>query len=178
MTFRRLETRSRKRPQSVHSLYILPDKRRVELSVDKDHHLKGHGDPQPTDAGHHRLQPEHTCRGQKNRSNQFKSDDTSACPLRLTLRNEGGDEAGGSGHDVGGGEGKASAEAFDGEQDEKGSGELLQTGDEEVDVDVSSQNTQPHDQALVDHSTGEPGRDRGGMAGVAPKMDQHIEIQC
>lgn len=76
---------------------------------------------------------------------------------RLTVGDEGGDKAGGAGHDVGGGEGNAAADAFDGEEDEEGGRELHQAGDEEVDVDVSFQNAQPHDQALVDHSTGEPG---------------------
>lgn len=79
----------------------------------------------------------------------------------LTVRNEGGDEAGGSGYEVGRGEGKASADAFDGEEDEEGSRKLHQARDEEVDVDVSSKNTQPHDQTLVDNSTGEPGRGKG-----------------
>lgn len=36
-----------------------PDKRRVELRVDKHHHLQAHRDPQPAHAGHHRLKPEH-----------------------------------------------------------------------------------------------------------------------
>lgn len=36
-----------------------PNKRRVELRVDKHHHLQAHGDPQPTHTGHHRLDPEH-----------------------------------------------------------------------------------------------------------------------
>ena len=96
----------------------------------------------------------------------------------LTLRNEGGDEAGGSRHDVGGGEGNASADAFDGEQDEEGGRELHQTGDKEVDIDVSSQNAQPHDQTLVDHSTGEPAgeQENGGSfpPGVSLKDDQRL----
>lgn len=37
---------------------------------------------------------------------------------RLTVRKEGSDETGSSSYDVGGGKGKASANAFDGEQDE------------------------------------------------------------
>lgn len=80
-------------------------------------------------------------------------------PLRLTFRDEGGDEAGGSGYEVGGSEGKATADTFDGEEDEEGSGELHQARDEEVDVDVPSQDSQPHDQTLVHDRTGEPGRD-------------------
>ncbi len=81
--------------------------------------------------------------------------------LRLTFRNEGSDEAGDSSHDVGGGEGKASANAFDSEEDEEGSRKFHQTWDEEVDVDISSQNAEPHDQTLVDHGAGEPGRGKG-----------------
>lgn len=41
---------------------IWPDKRWVELSVNKHHHLKGHGDAQPPDTGHHHLKPRHTCK--------------------------------------------------------------------------------------------------------------------
>lgn len=76
---------------------------------------------------------------------------------KLTVRKKGSDETGSSGYDVGGGEGKAPANAFDGEQDEYGGGKLHQTWDEEVDVDISSQDAQPHDQTLVDDSAGEPG---------------------
>lgn len=83
--------------------------------------------------------------------------------FRLTLRNEGSDEAGGSSHEVGRGEGKASADAFNGEEYEEGSGKLHQARDEEVDVDISSQDAQPHDQTLVDHGTGEPARGRVRM---------------
>ena len=39
-----------------------PDVCRVELGVNKHYHLKGHGDAQSADAGHHRLEPEHVCR--------------------------------------------------------------------------------------------------------------------
>lgn len=74
----------------------------------------------------------------------------------LTVRNEGSNEAGGSSHEVGGGEGKAPADAFDGEEDKERSGELHQARDEEVNVDISPQNPEPHDQTLVDNSTGEP----------------------
>lgn len=75
----------------------------------------------------------------------------------LTVRNAGSDQAGGSGHHVGSSEGKPSADAFNCEQDEEGGGELHQTRDEEADVDVS------HDEALVNHGTGEPARtDRSG----------------
>lgn len=59
-----------KRPK-FESLLVPPDKRRVELRVNKDHHLKGHGDPQAADAGHHCLKPEHTCEREKNRANQL-----------------------------------------------------------------------------------------------------------
>ena len=39
------------------------------------------------------------------------------CQAGVTVRDEGGDQAGQSGHDVGGGEGEASPHAFDGEED-------------------------------------------------------------
>ena len=101
------------------------------------------------------------------------------CPLRLTVRNERSDEAGGSSYDVRGGERKPSADAFDGEEDEEGGGELHQARDEEVDVDVSFQNTQPHDQTLVDHSAGEPGGRRRDDGRWAPKndIDDNVSLQ-
>lgn len=45
----------------THNRKYLPDNSWVELSVNEDHHLKGHGDPQPSNARHRRLNPEHTC---------------------------------------------------------------------------------------------------------------------
>lgn len=82
-------------------------------------------------------------------------------PPLLTLWDAGGDEARGSGHEVGGGEGEAAADALDGEEDEEGGGELHQGGDEEVHVDVPPQDPHPHDQTLVDDGAGEPGGERG-----------------
>lgn len=81
-------------------------------------------------------------------------------PKSLTVRNKRCDEAGGSGHDVGRGKREASAYPLNGEEDEEGSGELHQARNEEVYVDISSQNSQPHDQTLVDDCTGEPGAER------------------
>ena len=74
----------------------------------------------------------------------------------LTVRNEGGDQTGCSSYKVCSGEGKASPNAFNGEEDEEGSRELHQGRDEEVDVDVSSCYPYPHDEALINHSNGEP----------------------
>lgn len=45
----------------THNHKCLPDNSWVELSVNEDHHLKGHGDPQPSNARYRRLNPEHTC---------------------------------------------------------------------------------------------------------------------
>lgn len=86
---------------------------------------------------------------------------------RLTVRKEGSDETGNSSYNVGGDKGKASANPFDGEQDEYGGGKLHQPRDEEVDVDVSSQDAQPHDQTLVDDSAGEPEGQRGRSSYVS-----------
>lgn len=43
----------------------LPDKRRVQFSVHKHHHLKCHGDAQPANAGHNCFDPEVTCRRER-----------------------------------------------------------------------------------------------------------------
>lgn len=89
-------------------MLISPDKCWVELSVNKHHHLKGHGDAEPADAGHHCLPPEHGCRdGGNNFTKQRISNQTRLhlyrAPTRLTVRNKGSDEAGYSSHDVGSG---------------------------------------------------------------------------
>lgn len=76
--------------------------------------------------------------------------------MLLTVRNEGSNQAGGSSEDVGGGEGKTTADAINWEKDKKGSRKLGQAREEEVDVDVSSCYPHPHDEALIYHSTGEP----------------------
>lgn len=59
--------------QMLRSDFSLPDKRWVELSVYKNHHLKGHGDAQPTNTGHHSLKPEHTCRYKQDLFNYLTS---------------------------------------------------------------------------------------------------------
>lgn len=76
--------------------------------------------------------------------------------MRLTVGDEGGDEAGNSSHDVGGDEWKATADPLNGEEYEEGSRELHQTRDEKVGVDIPFCDPHPHDQTLINHSTGEP----------------------
>lgn len=93
---------------------------------------------------------------------------------RLTVRNKGSDETGSSGYDVGGGEGKAPADAFNGKQDEEGGRKLHQTWDEEVDVDISSQDAQPHDQTLVDDGAGEPGETEEDPVKFPVKLQSQI----
>lgn len=57
------QTHGNTKPSPDHA--SLPDNGWVELSVNEDHHLKGHSDPHPPHARHHRLGPEHICRGRK-----------------------------------------------------------------------------------------------------------------
>lgn len=76
--------------------------------------------------------------------------------MRLTVGDEGGDEAGNSSCDVGCEERKATTDPLDGEKYEEGSGELHQSRDEEISVDIPFCDPHPHDQTLINHSTGEP----------------------
>lgn len=46
-------------PTVVH-IHTSPNKRWVDLSVNKQDHLKSHGDTESTDTGHHCLQPQPT----------------------------------------------------------------------------------------------------------------------
>lgn len=76
----------------------------------------------------------------------------------LTVRDTSGDQTGGSSHYVGGSEWEPATDALNGKEDEEGSRKLHKTRNQEVDVDVSSCNAQPHDKALVHYSAGEPDR--------------------
>ena len=113
----------------MHTSFILPDKRWVELRVDKNHHLTGHGDPEPSDARHDRLEPEHACEdGERSKRACYNlkeeyGTNTTAGPT-LTVRNERSDEAGRSGNKVGRGEWEAPADALNGEEDEEGGRKL------------------------------------------------------
>lgn len=76
---------------------------------------------------------------------------------RLTLRDHISGEARCSSYNVGRSKGKTLSNTVDGEEDEKGSRELHQARDQEVNVYVSPQNSEVHNKTLVDNSTCEPG---------------------
>lgn len=63
----------------------------------------------------------------------------------LTVRYTSCNQTRGSSYNVGGSERDTSTDALDSEEDEEGGRELNQPGDQEVDVDVSSCDPQPHD---------------------------------
>ena len=81
----------------------------------------------------------------------------------LTVWDKDHEEAGQPGRQVGRGQRVAAAEAVDGDEDDEACGELDQSGVEEVQVEVPAGGAHVHDEALVDHGAGEPGR--AGEAG-------------
>lgn len=91
-----------------------------------------------------------------NVSSLFRSSAATPSRKAITLGQEGRDQARHSRHDVAGCEGKASSNALDGQEDQKGSRQLHDPGDKEVHIEVASYDAQAHDQPLVHHGTGEP----------------------
>lgn len=79
----------------------------------------------------------------------------------LTLRDDGGDQAGHSSDDVGGRKGKSSPCSFNCEEDDAACRDFHQSCDEEVNVEVSSGYPHPQDEALIDHLSGEPAEREG-----------------
>ena len=75
------------------------------------------------------------------------------------------EEAGQPGHQVERGQRVAAAEAVDGDEDDEGRGELDQSRVEEVQVEVPASGAHVHDEALVDHGAGEPGRQERRVKG-------------
>lgn len=77
-------------------------------------------------------------------------------PSLLTIWNESRYKAGNSGDNVGCCKRQPSADAVNCEQDKDGSREFHDARDQEVNIDVSTQDPQTHDQTLIHHSTCEP----------------------
>lgn len=76
--------------------------------------------------------------------------------IKLTVRNESSNEARSSSYDIRSGEWETPANTFNGEEDKEGGRKFHQARNEKVNVDVSSCYPQAHDEALINHSTGEP----------------------
>lgn len=77
-----------------------------------------------------------------------------------TFWQEGSDETGNAGHNVARGEGQAPANAINCHYNQESSRQLHSSWDEEVQVEVSPDNSQAHDKPLVDKGTCEPKQQR------------------
>lgn len=83
---------------------------------------------------------------------------TTGCSVLLTLWNESRYKAGSSGDNIGCCKRQPSTDSVNCEEDEEGSREFHYARNEEVNVDISTQDPQTHDQTLIHHSASEPVR--------------------